>query len=231
VKKYIFILLAATIVYGSCSKSRIVSPVRNKSFKVTVTPDVSNIANSTWQQVLGGEAIIQFTAENSDTLSASPVSDSLNLKNISAYSKQLVAGTYDITLATESTAVADTFIRFNALINGVAINKDQTISMNAATTDGVITISKSLIDTATTPTFTPTGTTTPYNFGLANGYYFMYVKDAGSGRITFNEATSGDLYLKDITVSALNQYDISVILNASDVIVHLFPFRLKTNLK
>lgn len=171
---------------------------------------------------------MQYAVQNSDTLSASSVEDSLNLKNIGTYSKQLIPGTYDITLATKSTAVVDTFIRFNAGVKSIAVNKDQAISLTAATTDGVITISKDQIDPTIVPTFAPSGSATAYNFGLANGYYFIYVKGAVSGRITFTEATTGDLYLKDLTVTAMNQYDISAILNT--VSVHSRPFYLKNNL-
>lgn len=227
-RKIFFILFAATILYSSCSKDHFVNPSKKNLFKVSILPPVDAIPNSTWQQVLGGEAIVQYAVQNSDTLSASSVEDSLNLKNIGTYSKQLIPGTYDITLATKSTAVVDTFIRFNAGVKSIAVNKDQAISLTAVTTDGVITISKDQIDPTIVPTFTPSGSATSYNFGLANGYYFIYVKGAVSGRITFTEATTGDLYLKDITVTAMNQYDISAILNT--VSVHSRPFYLKNNL-
>jgi len=230
-RKTLFFLCVATVLYSSCTKDRAVNPPKNSLFKVSLAPNVSDDANSTWQQVLGGEAKIQFTALSSDTLTASTVTDSLDLTNIGAYSHQLVAGAYNIALATESTAIADTFIRFNAVANNFLINKDQAISLNATTADGVITIGKSQVDTTITPTFTPTGTTTALNFGLANGYYFIYVKGTASGEITFTEATTGDLYLYDITVSALNQYDILAILNTNNVSVHRHLFHLKTNLK
>jgi len=230
-RKNLLFLCVATMLYSSCTKDNAVNPTKNNTFKVSLAPNIRDDANSDWQQVLGGEANIQFAALSSDTLSAGTVKDSLNLKSINGYSRQLVAGAYNVTLATESTAVADTFIRFSALANNVAINKDQAISLNATTTDGVITISKSQVDSTIMPTFTPAGAATALNFGLANGYYFIYVKDATTGRINFTTATTGDLYLYDITVSALNQYDISAVLNTNNVSVHRHLFRLKTIVK
>jgi hypothetical protein len=231
VRKILSILFATAALCVSCSKEHSVKPSNNNVFKVSIIPSVDAITNSTWQQVLGGEALINFTFANTDTLSALPIKDSLNLKNAASYNKQVLAGTYNITLKTESTAVADTFIRFNAQVNNLFINKDQAINFAATTTDGVITISKSMIDTLTVPTFTPTGTSTALNFGSANGYYFIYVADATAGRITFTESTSAYQYMKDLTVSALNQYDLSPILNTTSIAVHLHHFNLKANIQ
>ena len=225
------ILFATIILCAGCSKEQPVNTVKSDLFKVSIIPSVDAIANSTWQQVLGGEALINFTFANTDTLSALPIKDSLNLENAASYNKQILTGTYDITLKTESAAVADTFIRFNAQVTNLLINKDQAINFAATTNDGVITISKSMIDTLTVPTFTPTGTSTSRNFGFANGYYFIYVADATAGRITFTESTSGYQYMKDLTISALNQYDLSPILNTTSIAVHLHHFNLKANIR
>jgi hypothetical protein len=205
------------ILYTSCAKDQTLNPVKNNLFKISLTTPFANNANSAWKQILGGEAIIQFYALPSDTLTASVIKDSLDLKNIAIYNKQLTAGNYNITLNTKSTAVADTFIRFNAQANAMKVNKDMSINLTATSSDGVITISKNQISNLERPTFTPTGTSTVYQFGLANGYYFIYVKDAVNGRIKFIEATTGDLYLKDITISATNQYDISAILHSTAI--------------
>lgn len=213
-KKILPLFFAVIAIASGCSKEQSIAPVKNNLFKISLATTFSN-ATTTWQQVLGGKATIIFTAAGSDTLTISPIKDSLDLKNITAYTKQIVAATYNITLNTTSTAAADTFIRFNASVNNLVFNQAQTVSLAATTNDGVITISKSIIGTNAAPTFTPAGGTAAYNFGLANGYYFIYVKGAVTGRISFTETTSGDLFLKDLTVDALNQYDISAVLNTS----------------
>ncbi|MDB5087955.1 MAG: hypothetical protein JWR09_1949 [Mucilaginibacter sp.] len=229
-KKISFALLAVAFIYSSCTKDHSITPAKNNSFKISFAATLNTVAVNTWEQVLGGEAIVQFTPENSDSLSLSSKKDSLDLKNISTYNYQLVGGTYTISLSTKSTSVADTFIRFTSEVKDFAVNKDQTISLPATTNDGVITISKSTIDSTVMPTFTPLGTTTPINFGLANGYYFLYIKGATTGRLTFTEATTGDLYLKDLKVTAGNQYDISATLNTiGAIVIHSYPFHLKTS--
>ncbi|HEY8783188.1 MAG TPA: hypothetical protein VIM16_16295 [Mucilaginibacter sp.] len=227
-RKILLILFAGVILYSSCSKQHMLSPVKG-SFKITVRPTIADIANSTWQQVLGGEAIIAFNPLSADTLSA--VRDSLSLANVAGYSKQVFAGTYNITLNTESKAVADTFIRFNSAINTLTINQDQAISFPATTNDGVVTISKSLIDTTVVPTFTPAGSATVLKFGKAYNDYFIYVTGNTTGRISFVEATTGYTYLHDLTVSAMNQYDLSPIINPTGVFVRLHPFQPKANNK
>jgi hypothetical protein len=226
VRKILFILFATVIICNSCSKEHSTNPAKNL-FKVSIKPAV-NAIDSAWQQVLGGEALISFIP---DTVNVSPIKDSLNLKSIASYNRQVLAGTYNISLSTESTAVADTFIRFNAQLNNFLINKDQAISFPATTNDGVITINKSLIAALTVPTFIPAGTNTVYNFGLANGCYFIYVTGASTGRITFAEVTSGYIYMNDLTITAMNQYDLSPILNTSGAVVHLHPFHLQAILK
>ena len=225
-KRFLLFLCAIAILYSSCSKDHVVNP-KNTLFKVSLFPKINDNAASTWQQVLNGEALLQFSALSNDTLTASAVKDSLSLKSISTYTRQLVAGTYNITLKTESKAVADTFIRFNAQAQNFVVNKDQAISLAATTTDGVITISESQVMASFKPTFTLSGSTTAINFGLANGYYFIYVTGASSGRITFTSATAGDLYLTDILVNALNQYDITAVPNTIGVVVHKHLFHLK----
>jgi hypothetical protein len=223
-RKTIFVLIIA-IIYSSCSKDHSVNPVKKNSFNVSFSIDA---ASSTWQQVLGGQANLSFTAKGNDTLTASSLTDSLDLKNIGAYSKQVIAGTYDIALKTKSTAVADTFIRFTSQAKNVVIDKAVAISLAATTTDGVITISKKLVDSTTVPTFTATESGKVYNFGVANEYYFIYVTGSKGGKITFTEATTGDLFIENLTVSALNQYDLTATLTKTGaVVVHAYSFKLK----
>lgn len=228
-KKNLFLLFAIVLIYGSCSKENSINPNKRNSFKIAFLAPLDAIANSTWQHVLGGEATLQFAVKNVDTVSVSSLSDSLNLERISTYNKQLLGGTYDISLNTESKAAADTFIRFSASVTNFLINKDQTISLPASTADGVITIAKSFVDPTQRPTFTPAGSTTPINLGFANGFYFIYVNGSSAGRITFTEATTGDLFMKDITVSAMSQYDLLPQLNSTGVRVNAYPFRLSAN--
>lgn len=228
-KKQLFALFAVALIYSSCTKDHSINPTKNNSFKISFASTLSAAAVNNWEQVLGGEASAQFTPKNSDSLSLSAVKDDVDLKNIASYSYELIGGTYDISINTKSTAAADTFIRFTSVVKDFAVNKDQTITLPATTNDGVITISKSIIDTTVMPTFTPAGTGVAQNLGLANGYYFIYVKGATSGRLTFTEVTSGNLYLKDLKVTANNQYDISAKLNSlGAIVIHSYPFHLKT---
>lgn len=213
-KKILPLFFAVIAIASSCSKEQSIAPVKNNLFKISLATTFSNAAPGTsWQQITGGKAMVTFTAVGTDTLTVSPIKDSLDLKKITVYTKQIVAATYNITLNTTSIAAADTFIRFNASVNSLVFNQTQTVSLAATTNDGVITISKSIIGTNAAPTFTPAGGTAVYSFGLANGYYFIYVKGAVTGRLSFTEAISGDLFLRDLTVDALNQYDISAVLN------------------
>lgn len=215
-KKILPLFFAVIAIASSCSKEKSITPVKNNLLKISLATTFNNATASTaWQQVLGGKAMVTFTAAGTDTLTVSPIKDSLDLKSITTYTKQIIAATYNITLNTTSIAVADTFIRFNASVNNLVFNQAQTVSLTANTNDGVITISKSIIGKNSAPTFTPAGGTAVYSFGLVNGYYFIYVKGAVTGRVSFTEATSGDLFLRDLKVDALNQYDISAVLNTN----------------
>lgn len=215
-KKILPLLFAVIAISSSCSKDNSIIPIKNNLLKISLSTTFSNATTSTgWQQVLGGKSIVTFTAVGNDTLTVSPIKDSLDLKTIAVYTKQIIPATYNITLNTTSTAAVDTFIRFNAGVNNLVFNQAQTVSLAATTNDGVITISKSIIGANAAPTFRPSGGTTVYNFGLANGYYFIYVKGAVNGRISFTEVTSGDIFLQDLTVEASNQYDISAVLNTN----------------
>lgn len=215
----LLLLCAAVLLLASCAKDHTVNPVNSKpSFKLSLSPVINVVPNNTWKQVLGGKGLITFAYMANDTVTASTIKDSVSLKDIAAYKHDGLAGNYNISLGTVSTAVADTFVRFNAQTQNIAIDKDQAISLPATTTDGVITIDKSLIKARTTPTFTDAKTAVVYKMGLANGYYFLYAKDATAGRLNFTETTSGDVFLKDLTVAAQNWYDISVVLNKTNAI-------------
>jgi hypothetical protein len=223
VKKITNLLFTGIILCCACSKKQTPNPVKT-AFKITVKPSISFDVTSTWPQILGGEALITFTPVNADTLSVA--ADSLNLTNVGTFSKQVFAGTYNVTLNTKSKAITDTFIRFTSSVTQLAITQDQAISFPATTNDGVITINKTAIDTTVAPTFTVAGQATAVNFGkAANGYYFIYVDGNTTGRISFVDATTGYTYLKDITIAAMSQYDLSPVINKTDVIVRLSPFK------
>lgn len=225
-KKIITALFASAVICSGCSKNHTEIPANSKTFKVSFKLAVNAVVSSTWQQVLGGQASIGFAAKNNDSLTASSLTDDLDLSKLSTYTKPVIAGTYDVSLKTKSTAVADTFIRFNALAQNVVINKDVAINMPATTTDGVITISKKLIDSTTVPTFIPTGTNTTYNLGVANGYYFIYVVGSKGGKVTFTEASSGDLFIANVTVAANNQYNLTAIVTKTgSVVKHTYAFK------
>lgn len=225
-KKIITAIFASAIICSGCSKNHTETPVNSKTFKVSFKLAINAVISSTWQQVLGGRASIGFAAKNTDTLTVSSLTDSLDLSKLSTYTKPVISGTYDVSLKTKSTAVADTFIRFNALATNVVINKDVAINMQATTTDGVITISKKLIDSTTVPTFIPAGTNTTYNLGVANDYYFIYVSGSKAGKVTFTEASSGDLFIANVTVAANNQYNLTAIVTKTgSVVKHTYAFK------
>ncbi|WP_114940899.1 hypothetical protein [Mucilaginibacter endophyticus] len=227
-KLLLFVCAVAMFCFG-CSKNNGALPLPKNTFEISLSRPfvVVTTPDDTWIQVLGGKGFIQFDAAGSDTLTAASIKDSVNLKDIAGYKKQLTAGNYDIALKTKSEAVTDTFIRFTAGASHIELNKDKQVSLTANTNDAVITISKKQIDNSARPVFMPAGTDKMYEFGLANDYYFIYVKGATSGRIKFTEVTTGNLYLKDITATATFHYDISAILNATGVVVRSTQFHIK----
>ena len=203
------------ILLAGCSKKELVNPSQEiRQFKVSFVPGVAKTFDANWQQVLGGKATIEFSAKASDTLTASSLRDTIELKTLKSYTKQMAAGKYDITLKTESTAAADTFIRFDAEVKDFHVKADGAIGLSAITTDGVITISQTLIQAGSRPTFIPAGSTSILNFGLANGHYFIYVKGGESGKITFTEATTGDEFMKNLPVVALTRYNLLPVLSS-----------------
>jgi hypothetical protein len=216
--------LAVALLAAGCSKDRSVKPLNNNPLKITVKPDFASAATGSWQQVLGGQAVLSFKPAANDSINISPTTDTLSLSKLSAYTQTLFPGIYNISLNTESTAVADTFVRFTSLVNDLPINQTQVVTLQATTNDGVITINKTYVDTTSAPTFVAAGTTTVQNLGQANGYYFIYVTGGATGRVTFVEPTSGYTYMADIAVTATNQYDLSPIINTSAIRIHTRRF-------
>ncbi|HEX8377121.1 MAG TPA: hypothetical protein VF602_04840 [Pedobacter sp.] len=206
--KTLLLSLSLFFFLAGCTKDESVNPYPTKQFKVSFVPSVSNNFSTDWQQVLGGKASLEFNAKTSDTLSSSALKDTIELKTITTYRKQLATGKYDIMLKTQSTAAADTFIRFTAEVKDFQVKAEGAISLAATTVDGVLTINKSLIEAGSRPTFIPAGSTTALSFGLANGYYFVYVKGGESGKLTFTEAGSGDEFMKNLTITAMTRYNL-----------------------
>ncbi|MDN3549293.1 hypothetical protein [Mucilaginibacter aquaedulcis] len=198
--------LVLAAIFSSCSKNHIDKPVNNTLFHVSLSPVIKTANDVTPTQILGGKALLTFTSVKNDSLSISELKDTVVLSN-ALLSKQVSSGTYNITLQTISTAPVDTFIRFNAQVKDLAVHQDQTISLNANTSDGVITINKNAISTSIPPTFILSGSAQPFNLGSNGNYYYIYVKGSVTGKITFYDAAN-NVYMKYITVDAMTQYDI-----------------------
>jgi len=230
-KKLLPLFAALAIIYSGCAKDHVIDKQKDISYNVSIAPSFNYAVNGGWQQVLGGEADIQFKPENSDTISFSSIKDSLDLSKIATYSWPLLQGIYDVSLSTNSKNIADTYIRFSAQQTGVVVNNNTTINLSATTNDGVITINDGFIASNTVPTFTPSGSTVAKNMAIANGYYFIYVSGASTGSLSFTEKTTGNLYLANITVAAMNQYDVSPVIDTSTISIHKNLFHLKLKLQ
>ncbi|WP_413666912.1 hypothetical protein ACEN9X_20565 [Mucilaginibacter sp. Mucisp86] len=229
-KKTIPIFFILFALFTGCTKEHSVNPAPQKLVTVSLHPNYLVLPPSNWQQVLGGSATLKLTPQNSDSVTLSSISTTVNLKDVASYKQQVVVGTYDVTLNTQSTAAVDTFIRFTSKADHVPINKDETIDLAATTTDAVITISTKLIDSTVTPTF-KLGNQTTYNLGKANGYYFLYARDATSGTITFS-LSNGYQYMKDLTVRAMNQYDLIPVSNSyGELSIKSYPFNITSSTK
>jgi len=230
VKKTLILLCAIAITYCSCTKDRLLP--KHNSFKISIKTNVNDVeANvpGAWTQVLGGSAQITFTKKNSDSVTVSPLTNTIDLANLTSLNWTLIGGAYDIELHTTDNAFAAHFIRFRASAKNVPVETDGPIAIPAVTTDGVITINKNAVDTTFVPTFKPEGGNTT-NFSKANGYYFLYVQGFVSGKLTFTEATTGDVYMKNLEVVAGNQYDISAKLNSTNgIVINSIPFHLKAS--
>ncbi len=224
-KKYLYIIFPAILfIFSRCSKDHTTNPV------VPVLPSVSfqsinypSFINSSWTNVLGGTVAIEFDLLNSSNTVTSTFKDSTALNNISAYSKILSAGTYNIYVASKSTAVADTFVRFNAQIKSLSISNKQALSLTATTNDGLITIGQSFVQSGTVPSFKSDSAATPYKFGYTNGFYYLYVKGGTKGTVSFT--TKGNQTVtKSLSIVTLNQYNLALQTNNGTLQVVFAPF-------
>lgn len=231
-KKRISLLCAIAFAYCSCTKEHITAQKTTYNISIkAITNDAAASSNPAWQQVLGGNATITFDAKYpTDTMTVSSITNTIDLANLANYNWKLFPGKYDIGLTTTDDAVVSPFVRFNASGKGIPINEDSVIGMVVSATDGVITIKRSYLDTAVTPTFAPAGAASA-NMYSANDYAYLYVKGNTSGKLTFT-SSEGDIYKADITVTAKGQFDVSPKINSvGHVVIQSYPFNPKINVQ
>ena len=226
-KRYLSYIPVLLLILSGCSPSdKKPDPV------IPVTPEITiqNITypaftNSTWTNVVGGSVIIQIDNTDAGGTVLSTTKDSTDVATIVSYSKVVKKGTYNITLTSKNqTAVADTFIRFNAKLTGYSVENKQAVSFIATTTDGLITISQGFIQPNLTPVFKAQADGKEYKMGIKNGFYYLYVKDGAKGDIIFKEATTGQSVTKNLTIAALSQYNVAVTTLSGALQVTFAPF-------
>ncbi|WP_426671606.1 hypothetical protein ACPPVU_10245 [Mucilaginibacter sp. McL0603] len=226
-KRYLyFIIPAIAFVLNGCKKD-----VTN-NVTVPIVPSVTvqsvnypSFANSPWSNVAGGTVLFKFDLLNASNAVVSSYKDSIDVKNIGNYDKTLDKGTYNIYLSSkDQTSVADTFIRFNAKVSAYSVTDKQALSFTATTTDGLITIGQSFVQSNTVPTFKSDSNSTVYKFGLINGFYYLYVKGGTKGAITFTSKGGNQVITKSLSVVTLNQYNLEVQTNRGSLQVVFSPF-------
>lgn len=204
-----------------------VSPFKSKLGKSSLMAAGPGSSVSTWQQVIGGQGMIQYLPVTASDL---PVKDSLNLASAATYTRSLTAGTYNIQLYTRPTTVpADTFIRFKALDSNMVINQNTVLNFQGISSDGLITVAQNQVKAGTVPSvvITTNNIATTYKFGLINGYYYIYISDQSTANVILT-ALSGQVLTKEITVLASNQYNLIVpsVLTVTGLAIVISPFSL-----
>jgi len=226
-KRYLSYIPVLLLILSGCSPSdKKPDPV------IPVTPEITiqnitypTFTNSTWANVAGGSVIIQIDNTDAGGTVLSTIKDSTDVASIVSYSKVVKKGTYNITLTSKNqTAVADTFIRFNAKLTGYSVENKQAVSFIATTGDGLITISQGFIQPNLTPVFKAQADGKEYKMGIKNGFYYLYVKDGAKGDIIFKEATTGQSVTKNLTIAALSQYNVAVTTQSGSLQVTFAPF-------
>jgi hypothetical protein len=226
-KRYLSYIPVLLLILNGCSPSdKKPDPV------IPVTPEITiqnitypTFTNSTWTNVVGGSVIIQIDNTDAGGTVLSTTKDSTDVASIVSYSKVVKKGTYNITLTSKNqTAVADTFIRFNAKLTGYSVENKLAVSFIATTTDGLITISQGFIQPNMTPVFKAQADGKEYKMGIKNGFYYLYVKDGAKGDIIFKEATTGQSVIKNLTIAALSQYNVAVTTQSGSLQVTFAPF-------
>ena len=211
-KKYLplIMLLASLLIYG-CTKE--LSPVNPPVVPAFTVKDISlpQFINSTWSNVMGGEMLIKLDKLDATGAVTTTINDSVAYNNIAAYSKDLASGTYNATITSSSRSVADTFIRISAQIKSLSITNKEAASLTATTNDGLITIGKNLVQNGTVPSFKSDSGAT-YKFGLANGFYFLYIKGGTNGILTFTAQANGqtETLNKHLSIVMLNQNNVAL---------------------
>ncbi|WP_439695963.1 hypothetical protein ACFGVS_24645 [Mucilaginibacter sp. AW1-7] len=225
-KKYFPILFPVLLfMISGCSKSK--EPV------ITVDPELSiqdiklpSFLNSSWVNVAGGTLLVKIDAAANAPGGQASVTDSLTFSNLASYHKKLAEGHYDINISSKyQTAIADTFLRFNAQINNYDLAKSRAVSLTASTTDGLITIAKSYIADNTIPFFTSQGASKQYKMGLSNGFYYIYVKAGATGSVAFTAKASGQSVVKVMpAVTTLTHSNLQVIIDKGQLQVIFAKF-------
>ncbi|MHB8208518.1 hypothetical protein [Mucilaginibacter sp.] len=224
-KKYLLLTFVGLIlILNGCKKDspNTPSPIPEITIQNINFP---SFVNSNWINVFGGTGLLQFDLLNSSNGITSTIKDSTNLNNISLYSKILLKGTYNIYLSSkDQTSVADTFIRFNAQLTSFSLIQKQAASLTGTTKDGLITISQSLVQANTVPSFSADSGKTSFKFALINGFYYLYVTGGKTGKVTFTYKATGQLLTKNVAVVTLNQYNLAVQTNSGTLQVVFAPF-------
>jgi len=211
-KKYspLMMLLASLLIYGCTKELSPSSPLVVPAFTVK---DISlpQFINSTWSNVMGGEMLIKLDKLDATSAITTTINDSVAYNNIAAYSKTLASGTYNATITSSSRSVADTFIRISAQIKSLSITDKEAASLTATTNDGLITIGKNLVQNGTVPSFKSDSGAT-YKFGLANGFYFLYIKGGTNGTLAFTAQANGqtETLNKHLSIVTLNQNNVAL---------------------
>jgi hypothetical protein len=224
--KNLLILLTAVIYYTGCSKNG-----NNPVVPPTSTPGISiqsittpAFVKSTWSNVLGGTASIEFDLLNANDSVTNKVSDNVDLNNLNGYFKSLNKGTYNVMASYQNNMVADTFLRFNALVNADNVTTKQNLTLPATSTDGLISISKTYIKDGTIPVFTPEAGGKTFKLGYINGYYYLYIQGGTTGSISFVSIATGQNVTKNLDIVTLNQYNMGVKVNNGVLQVTFVPF-------
>src|ERR1700743_3257228 len=223
-----YLLLLAPIVL--CFLNRCTKQENNTVAPVIPGISIQSISypsfvNSTWTNVIGGTALLEFDLLSSTGGISSTIKDSTDLQSISSYNKTLSNGIYNVYISSKNpSSIADTFIRFNAQIKSYVVSKKQALSLTATTTDGLITIAKSFIQDNKVPVFKPDSGTKTYNLGLINGFYYLYIKGGTKGSVSFVSKATNQTISKSLSITALNQYNMVVQTNKGTLQVVFAPY-------
>lgn len=201
--------------YANMTKNKLGNLSLDKSNKFIYSL-VSNNSDSisSWQHVFSGNALLQYTPL---IPTGTVIKDSVNLNSPQSYSRNLNSGIYNISLFSKPTIrPADTFIRFIAADSSINIVQNQYLNFVGQTSDGLITIPVGIVKSGTIPTFKTfyNNSNQVFNFGIKNGYYFLYVKNLINGTINVVIPNS-TILSKNLTVNQNIQYNINTTLKSN----------------